>query len=271
MTFAGMRLFYDRPEFSYDYFADISRKPLPYKNLQRAMTRVSGESFDRTWRHIQEEFHAVWKREAEARAPFLPAEAVTAEPEFATNYSGLTVLDGAVYALKSGKTLAKRLVRLDSGEETDCGRFGYKTGDLVADPSRHRLYWSETVDDIRWGLAGTSRIRYQEADGKRHDLTTESRFFNPMPSPDGTKVAAVEYPYAGGTPVVILDADSGTVLARHPAPSGVQLTEAAWLGDRLYALGIAPDGFGLWVRTETGWEPILMPTIQKMQQLRTAG
>lgn len=270
MTFAGMRAFYDCPSFSADYFSDIVRRPLPYKNLQRAMTRISGESFARTWRHIQEEFHAGWTQEAEARAPFMLTDAVTETTDFETDYEGLTVLDGALYALKRGKVQARRLVRLDGGSETDCGRFAHKTGDLIADPVRHRLYWSETVDDTRWGLSGTSRIRWMDADGARHDLTTDSRYFHPAPSPDGTRVAAVEYPYDGGSPAVILDAEDGSVRARYPAPSGVQLTEPAWLGERLYALGVADGGFGLWRLSESGWMVCLKPTIQKMQQLRAA-
>lgn len=285
MTMAGMRVFYGQPLFSSDYFSSIVRRPLPYKNLQRAMTRASGASFDWTWRQIQENFHAIWTEEAAARAPFLAETPVTEESDFETNYEGLAVLDGVLYALKRGKVLARRLVRLEpvrpedgtappqtggGWSETDCGPFAGHTGDLVADPVRYRLYWSETVGDVRWELAGTSRIRWMDAAGARHDLTAESRYYNPAPSADGEKVAAVEYPYGGGSPLVVLDADDGAVLARFPAPSGVQLTEPAWLGDTLYALGIADGGFGLWRHSDAGWEAVLPPTIQKMRQLRAA-
>ena len=286
MTFAGMRAFYDKPSFSRDYFNDIVRRPLPWKNLQRAMSRASGESFSRTWRHIQEEFNTLWQKEAEERAPFLPAQAITETPEFETHYEGLAVLDGALYALKRGKVQARRLVRLEpdwaaareGGEdgvpawkETDCGAFAAHTGDLVADPVRHRLYWSETVDDVRWSLSGTSRIRWMGPDGARHDLTKENRYYNPAPSPDGTMIAAVEYPYEGGSPLVVLDADDGSVRARYPAPPGFyQLTEPAWLGDTLYVLGLARRGFALWRHSGKGWECCLRPTGQKMQQLWAA-
>ena len=273
MAFGGMRAFYDRPSFSRDYYDDILRRPFPYRNLQRSMERVSGESFSRTWRHIQEEFHAVWTKEAETRAPFLPAVQLTETPEFETNYEGLAVLDGALYALKRGKVQARRLVRFDPDgaapgwKETDCGPFAGHTSVLQADPVRHRLYWSETVDDKRWSLAGTSRIRWMGTDGVRHDLTVRSRYYNPAPSPDGALVAAVEYPYEGGTPLVLLDAGDGSVRTRYPAPSGVQLTDPAWLDGTLYALGIAEGGFGLWRHSEAGWEECLRPTIQKMRQL----
>ena len=72
MAFGGMRAFYDRPSFCMDYYDDILRRPIPYRNLQRSMEQVSGESFSRTWRHIQEEFHAVWTKEAEARIRTVP-------------------------------------------------------------------------------------------------------------------------------------------------------------------------------------------------------
>lgn len=275
MTFAGMRVFYDRPSFSRDFIDEILRRPVPFRNLQRSMKAVSGASFSGTFRHIQEEFHDIWKQEAVARGPFLSAEQITEESDFELNYEGLAVLDGALYALKRGKVQARRLVRLDpdpaggtAWTETDCGPFATHTGELVADAVRGRLYWSETVDDARWTLAGTSRIRWAGADGKRHDLTSESRYYHPAPSPDGSSVAAVEYPYEGGSPLVVLDAEDGHVLARFPAPSGVQLTEAAWLGDTLYALGIAEGGYGLWRRSGDGWEACLSPTVQKMQQLR---
>lgn len=282
MTMAGMRVFYDKPTFSEDFFNDILRRPVPFRNLQRAMQRVSGKSFARTWRDIQEGFHAVWQEEAAARAPFTDAEQITETPDFETNYAGLAFLDGALYLLKDGKTTARRLIRRDlrpgSGAgETDCGPFARYTGELRADPVRHRLYWSEAVDDLRWEMGGSSRIRWQGEDGVRHDLTTESRFYNPAPAPDGSAVAAVEYPADGGSRLVVLRADDGKVLSDWPAPGGVQLTEPAWLGSDLYALGIAEGGFGIWKRVQDttgryrGWTPILPPTIQKMKQFRTIG
>ena len=91
----------------------------------------------------------------------------------------------------------------------------------------------------RWTLGGSSRIRYV-------DLTKKGRYFNPAPAPDGNVIAATEYPYAGGSRIVLLATTDGSVKESFIAPDSLQFTESAWIGDRLFAAGLSENGMGVY-------------------------
>lgn len=100
----------------------------------------------------------------------------------------------------------------------------------------------------RWTLGGSSRIRYVDLTKPRkvHDLTKKGRYFNPAPAPDGNVIAATEYPYAGGSRIVLLDTTDGSVKESFIAPDSLQFTESAWIGDRLFAAGLSENGMGVY-------------------------
>ena len=265
MTVAGMRYFYDRPTFTADYFDHVTRHPLPVASLQRYIREVSGKPFKETFRDIQEGFHAIWTEEAKARGPFMEMEQVTHVPSYATDYSGGVWIDGEYFAFKEGKTTERRLVRIDlDGREHDLGPFASNTS--VLHVGEHRIYWSETVPGRRWTLDGKSIIRWMDLDKeKRHDLTAEGRLYNPQLGPLG--LAAMEYPVEGGSNLVIINEKDGRILQRYPAPEGIQMTEAAWIGEDTYCLGLDDRGYGIWKMHEGGWTCVLEPSVQVMEDL----
>ena len=264
MTVAGMRYFYDQPAFTADYFDHVTKHPFPVASLQRYIKKVSGESFKKTYQGIMEGFHEIWTEEADARGPFMEIEQVTRKPAFATDYWNGSWIDGSYYALKRGKDLAERLVRIDKdGSEHNLGPFSTYTSTL--NPGDGCLYWSETLPGVRWTLDGESIIRYQDANGKRHDLTKKGRLYNPQPGPGG--IAAVESPVRGGSNLVFLDEMDGRILKRIPAPEGIQLTDPAWVDGDVYCLGTDDRGTSIWKLDGDDWTCILEPTVQEMENL----
>ena len=264
MTVAGMRYFYGQPAFTADYFDHVTRHPFPVASLQRYIRKVSGKSFKQTYRSIMEGFHDIWTEEADERGPFMEMEQVTRKHTFATDYWNGSWIDGRYYALKRGKDLAERLVRIDpDGTEHDLGAFSTHTSPL--NPGEHRLYWSETLPGKRWTLDGESIIRYMDANGKRHDLTESGRLYNPQPGPGG--LAAVEYPVRGGSNLVILDEVRGKIHWRIPAPEGVQLTDPAWVDNTVYCLGVDDRGYSIWRWEGKAWTCVLEPTPQAIENL----
>lgn len=264
MTVAGMRYFYDQPSFTADYFDRVAHKPLPVAALQRYIRRVSGKPFKETWRGIMEGFHDIWTEEADARGPFMEMEQVTRKHAFATDYTDGSWVDNEYLAIKSGKDLAPRLVRINlDGSEDDLGPFASSTSSL--NPGQHRLFWSETVPGVRWTLDGESIIRSLERSGKRRDLTTKGRLYNPQPGPGG--IAVVEYPVEGGSNLVVIDEQDGHLVLRISAPAGIQLAEPAWVDDTLYGLGVDDRGFSIWRLDGRKWTCVLEPTPQTIENL----
>ena len=264
MTVAGMRYFYDQPSFTADYFDYVTQHPFPVARLQNYIKRVSGQSFKKTWQGIMEGFHTLWEEEEAARGPFMEMERVTKERPYATDYSNGSWVDNEYLAIKQGKDLAPRLVRINLDDsEDDLGPFAAHTSSL--NPGEHRLFWSETVPGKRWTLDGKSIIRSLERGGKPRDLTTEGRLYNPQPGPGG--IATVEYPVRGGSNLVIIDEGDGHLLRRVPAPAGVELADPAWVDDFVYCLGVNDDGYSIWRLDGQTWTCVLEPTLQEIENL----
>ena len=264
MTIAGMRYFYDQPAFTADYFDYVTRHPFPVAKLQRYIRRISGKSFRQTYQGIMEGFQEIWEQEENARGPFMEMEQVTRKHAFATDYSNGSWVDNEYLAIKEGKDLAPRLVRInENGTEDDLGPFSGHTSSL--NPGEHRLFWSETVPGVRWTLDGESIIRSLEHSGKRRDLTTRGRLYNPQPGPGG--IALVEYPVRGGSNLVIIGEHDGKLRLRVPGPAGIQLADPAWVDSTVYCLGVDDRGYGIWRLDDRDWTCVLEPTPQEMENL----
>lgn len=249
MLIAGTRVFFNDPLFTQEYFDRVVHKGWLF-NLQKTVKAAGGKSFNESFRIIEENFQQLWNIEAALREPFMSSRQISRTPRMHTEYKGAVTVDGSgIYSLKSGMATANSLVRLDaSGNEKRIRSFASYTSSLFLDSEGQRIFWSESVAGRRWTLGGSSRIRYVDLSkpGRVHNLTRKGRFFNPAPAEDGKVIAATEYPYAGGSRIVLLDVADGTVRKSFTAPDSLQFTESAWIGDRLFAAGLSENGMGIY-------------------------
>ena len=274
MTVAGMRHFQKDTLYMKEYFDHILRHPFSIGNMQKTARKATGKSFRDNFNEIMHSFHDMWTAEADARAPFIEAWQVTPPSGYASSYTAGAWGDNRLYVLKDSKLSGCRLVSVsETGEEQDLGPFSESAGALFFDPATDRLYWSETIPHKRWSLESESRIRYMSVkDLRAKDLTHGGRLYNPYPSSDGSLVAAVEYPWNGGSAIVVASAEDGSIVRRIQAPDGIQITEAAFGDDPgvFCVIGIAANGYGLW-RTgpDGGWTEVLPPSVQKLVNIWT--
>ena len=279
MLIAGTRVFFDDPLFTKEYFDRVVRKGWLF-NLQKTVTSASGKSFKESFRSIEENFQQLWNVEAALRVPFMPSKQVSKASRMHTEYKGAVAADDSgIYSLKSGIAKPNSLVRLDpTGKEKRLRSFASYTSDLFLDSEGQRIFWSESVAGRRWTLGGSSRIRYVNLSkpGKVQNLTKKGRYFNPAPAPDGKVISVTEYPYSGGSRLVLLDAADGSVRESFIAPDSLQFTESAWIGERLFAAGLSENGMGVY--EITGQNPdgkatlrqLLGPQPVTLSHLRTA-
>ena len=275
MSLAGVRYLYDDPLFASDYLRGVARHPWRFFNTRRSFREASGKKFSEAFDDIMHTFHALWTEDAARRGPFTEGDLMTAVPSWYTTWSAPLATDGGLIAKQSSKIQATRLVSLDeNGQVRPLRTFAAASGDIRTDGER--LYWSETVPDLRWSLKATSRIRYMEPDGKVRDLTRRGRLYNPSPSPDGSRIAVTEYPTEGGSRLLLLDRD-GITTAQLTAPDGVQFVESVWgpcpsersestdpdAGDSILYFSFLNDeglGIGRWTLSdEARFETVLAP------------
>ena len=265
---SGMRVFYDDPFFTEDYFSKVKKDGLFV--LRKTVKEASGTGIKKTFRSILSENHDIWSADALAREPFMPSSQVSDKPWRHVSYSG-SVIDknGMIWSKKSGLTVSGSLVRSSaSGHETRLRSFASYSSPLAYDKAGGKIWWSENVADTRWSLGGSSRIRFVSTDkpSQVKDLTKEGRYFNPAPSPDGKFVAAIEYPTFGGSRIAVMNTGDGSVERVLEAPDSLQFTEVAWLGDKLFAAGLSDNGMGIYSLEPL--KPLLDPMPVELSTLR---
>ena len=279
MLIAGARVFFDAPSFTEDYFKRVIRKGWMF-NLQKTVKGASGMKFNKSFRTIEEGFRDIWVGEADLRAPFMPARQVTIPGKTHNSYSASVYSkEAGIFTLKAGLYTPLTLVRVaPDGSEWDVRPFASNVSSLHLDNANGRIWWTETVMDKRWSLAGDSRVKYIETlnPTEVRTLAKGHRYFNPAPSSDGKKVAVTEYPSFGGTKVCILDAGTGDEIATVKAPDSVQVTESSWIGDRLFAAGLSDNGIGIYEvfydrNGEKGMVCLLGPQPVELSNLKTFG
>lgn len=274
VTLGGARTLYDDPLLVREAIDLAWKKPwyiAPF-NTRKVISQHAGKRFKLAFKDILESFNQDWQADAMARGPFMEAEPVTPEASYAMQYSSPVWTEYGIFALRKSYLRPKELVLIRDGKVQRLRSFGSSSSVMAYDPVWNRLYWSETYNDPRWSLAGTSVLCYYDLNtNKRHTLTRGTRYYNPKSSQDGSRLLAIELTVEGASNLVVVDAGSGVTLERHPLPEGVQGSEPVWYGEEdIYVTGVTAAGIGLYhLLPGGGWEAELDPSAQKVVNVRS--
>ena len=269
---AGMRNTFDKPDFTKYYYQRVFRKPLlPFFNLQKSIKEVSGLKLKQAFRQIEEDFAADFAANDSLRleltGEFQQGTDITKATKYFRAFRGLTTLGDSLYAIRSGLDLVPELVRLDGGRVRHLRYMANQTSRLSASEKTGSLYWTEHTDDIRWEKKSSSRLyRYDPRADKLQELSgPDDRWYNPAASPVDGLVAVISNRLDGRTELLLVSGWSGDLWKTIPAPDDLQLVEPAWIGDKLFASAIGPNGFGIYA--VDGWKELLPQRIVKINRL----
>jgi hypothetical protein len=154
----------------------------------------------------------------------------TKEKKCRTHYSFPQYLnDSVIIAQKHGFDHPYQLVKISaSGKEKKLKEF--MPVDLVRmNPEKNKIVWSEVYPDIRWGNRDyASIVIYDIAGNKKKRLTRKTKYFAPVLSHDGNRIAAVEFSTERKCSIVIIDAETGKSIAHLPNPENDFITTPSW-------------------------------------------
>lgn len=254
LTVGGIRHFYNCPDYMSQAYHQIASRPYKFGSFYSVAKEVSGKKrFNDVFLEIADSMAVIWKAEADARAPYIPMEAVTKEPRLYTDYISNVFVDNELYAIKKGHLNTPEMVRITEDGDNRISAFSSQTGKVKF--QGNRLFWSETMPDERWTMQTHSRIRFMKGrlengvalwSGDKNLSDNDRLLYNPSVSGDGKFIACVEYKVKGGSSLVVLDAVDGSVIRTVDAPEGLQLVETAWIGENVYATGLSEDGYGIY-------------------------
>lgn len=269
---AGMRNTFDKPDFTKYYYQRVFHKPLlPFFNLQKSIKEVSGLKLKQAFRQIEEDFAADFAANDSLRlaltGEFQQGTDITKPTKYFRAFRGLATLGDSLYAIRTGLDLVPELVRIDDGRVHHLRYMANQTSRLSASEITGSLYWTEHADDIRWEKKSSSRLyRYDPRRDKLAVLSgPEDRWYNPAASPVDGEVALVSNRLDGRTELLLVNGLSGDIWKTIPSPDSLQLVEPAWIGDKLFASAIGPNGFGIYA--VDGWKELLPQRIVKINRL----
>ena len=273
LFYSGVRAFYGEPMVSARFIELAGKRPFGLISNKRGTIRdITQKTPGKIFPDIARQTYDIWAENALARGPYTPTDTLTGPHWFDTDYHHPLILEDGIYVTKHDKSRTPTLIRIDStGREHFIGFSASSASCLHPSHDGKRIWWSETVSDTRWTLASYSIIRYRDIIrkngpapegeaaaasgplklGPARDLTRKTRYYNPCPSHDGQHLAATEHLTDGRTAIVILSTEDGSVCRRIMAPDSLQVVDATWLEDQLFASGISPLGFGIY-RVERG-------------------
>ena len=269
---------------------------LPW-SFSAAMRSVTGKGAAETYNAAMDSLLAQWRAD---RSP-LPQTAVaplhgldplnftwTENPQFTG--------DGRVIAFRRGIDIAYGMVAMPAHAalppDTNAVRAANAVNDSVVTtlftPAPYasgvphsvagtQVAWAAVVYDVRWAQREWSDIRVTDlTTGATREVTHHGKLFAPALSPDGKRIAAVEFSTARRTAVVILDAQTGAEQFRLPNAGNDFVQVPRWSPDGAHLVFVRiATGVGraiVWADVATGIQrDVLGPTYDNVQNAVTDG
>lgn len=274
LTVGGFRYLYDCPEFMKEGYQLAARRPYNLGAFYTTTKRLTGKKFRQAFTEVCDTMYTLWKADADKRKPYIPSEPVTPETRMYTDYVNNLVVGPDIYAIKKGHIDVPTLVRIDStGAVHKVKRMAYDAGRMQWSPYLRRIYWSESSSDERWSLQSRSRVRYyEERSGTKHRLKEGNMIHNPATTDSQAHIAVTRYEAGGRSHLDVISGINGKTIRSWEAPDTLQLIEAVWVGDDIYATAVSDNGYGIYrmlldgqIEAEGGWECILGPQPVKIK------
>ena len=269
LTVGGYRYLYDQPYFVSNALHYAAGHSGNVGCLESEVKRTAGKKWNKMWHEVCDTMYGMWRAEAERRAPYIPSERVLPESKRYTDYTDNLVIGSDLYTIKQGHVHTPAIVRIDStGKEHFISSFAYSTSTPKWDKASDRLYWSESLPDLRWSLKSGSKIRYMAGGrGAKKTLRNKGLLYNPAAK--GEMLASIQYHQDGRSSLKIEDGKGS--MKNIAAPDSLQLVECAWIGNEVFATAISENGYGIYGQTDGSCNTILCPQPVMIKDFKSYG
>lgn len=256
-----------RDSFDCDIFGKslkyTARNPYLVFPFGHSLKTISGLNNRFTYEFTYKTLRKVWEQQNQYSSyQHLPVK----ETRTFTNYhTPVQIYDSLVLAQKWSLANTRRYILIDKqGKEKKLITVGSNNSDRIS-VHQNKLAWSENKTDLRWTNRTYSEVMVYDMEHKtRKVLTKKTWYFSPAFSEDGRRIAVIEESPEYQSALVILDALSGKVLHRIPAPDGNHLQYPVWNQNEVYCLSVQKNGKSIIKTVGDSWTEIMAPTFNNI-------
>jgi hypothetical protein len=153
--------------------------------------------------------------------------------------------DSIIFAEKSGIDQIDKFVLIDKdGNEKTIHTPGYMDLSKIS-VSGDFITWTELKTNTRWENESYSQVKsYNFKSGKVKLISRRSRYFAPDISPDTRKIVVTEVSLLNEYALVVLDLESGKIIARIPSQGNEFLQYPVWAANSnmIFVTSLGPEG-----------------------------
>jgi hypothetical protein len=212
----------------------VAKYPFMVVPFNSGIRKVTGMWKTKLYEQSLRELDSAWQKQLRATNHPAMRSITKCDPKNHVVYNHPIFLnDSIILADKSSMDDVARFVLIDrkTGREQILLTPGYHIGGTTS-IGGDWLVWSELEKDVRWSNRDYAEIRmYNFKTRKQHELTSETRYFAPIISPDGSQVAAVYVSEENQCSIDILQVPSGRLVKRYTIPGYGQAITPNWSPD----------------------------------------
>ena len=212
----------------------VAKYPFMVVPFNSGIRKVAGVWKTKLYRQSLTELDSVWKHQLNSSHHPVMRSITKRDTKNHVIYNHPIFLnDTTIIADKSSMDDVDRFVLINrkTGHEKILLTPGYHISGTTSIGGNY-LVWSEQETDMRWSNRDYSEIRmYNFKTGKQQKLTSETRYFAPVISHDGTQVAAVFISEENQCYIDILEVPTGYLIKRYAIPGNGQAITPNWSPD----------------------------------------
>ncbi len=203
-------------------------------NFSNSIKKYDGKYVVKTYNDLAEDLTQKWKAQLEEMKLTSFEKINVRQNSVFTNYNYPQALpDGEVVALKNGLSHIIEFVKISpNGDEKKIFRPGVFNDPGYISVGNGLITWTEYEFDPRWAKRSYSVVKTYDIDKKSLSIVTnKTRYSGATISPDGIRIAVIEYFNDGKYQVKVISANQGKSLKYFGEPSYILYSMPSWSND----------------------------------------
>ena len=208
-----------------------AKQPFTLNPVNISLSRSAGITKKLLFKETFNTLKTIWTKDvSENNALFYETLNPAREGKFINYYSPVFAGTDSIIAIKTSLAAPPSFVLINPSEKSE--KKIHTPGQMYPwfiSFANGKLVWVETQSDPRWENRDYSIIKLMDlSNNKIKRLSRKSRYLSASLSPDGRKIAAIENTINSINNIVLIDAETGSVLQSVPAPGNAYLQRPQW-------------------------------------------